>query len=76
MTSLGLIPSNAETFWFDDLWRAEYRRTAASIVAAHTGAPDARRVGELILEPSRTRPASMRRRRVSLPSSQKKACRW
>ena len=32
MASLGLVPPNTESFWFDDRWRAEYRRTAASIV--------------------------------------------
>ena len=71
MASLGLVPSNAESFWFDDRWRAEYRRTAAGIVAAHSGAPDAGRVGELILGPQWTRPTAMRKSRGRLPSSAK-----
>ncbi len=71
MASLGLVPSNIESFWFDDQWRAEYRRTVAGIVAAHSGAPDPRRVGGLILGPQRTRPTAMRKPRASRPSSAK-----
>ena len=71
MASLGLVPSNIESFWFDDRWRAEYRRTVAGIVAAHSGAPHPRRVSGLILGPQRTRPVPMRKPRASRPSSAK-----
>ena len=68
MASLGLLPPDAGTFWLDDRWRAEYRRSAAGIVAMHSGAPDPGKVGELILDPPRTRPAETRQPRASRPS--------
>jgi len=71
MASLGLIPPNTESFWFDDRWRAEYRRTAAGIVAAHSGAPDPARVGRLILDQRWTRPIAMRKPRAPRPSKAK-----
>lgn len=77
MASLGLVPPNAESFWFDDRWQDEYRRAAARIVATHSGAPDAEQVGRLIVDrrqsnpmrkprPSPIRQSSMRKLRPSL----------
>jgi hypothetical protein len=71
MASLGLVPSNIESFWFDDRWRAEYRRIAAGIVAAHSGVPDPARVGRLILNPRRTRTAAARKPRANRTSGSK-----
>jgi len=39
-----------ESFWADDVWRAEYRRITASIVARHSGTPNPPQLGRLILD--------------------------
>ena len=64
MASLGLVPPNPESFWFDEQWRAEYRRTAARIVAAHSGAPDPEEVARLIIHPRRIRLSPLRKPRL------------
>jgi peptidoglycan/xylan/chitin deacetylase (PgdA/CDA1 family) len=71
MASLGLVPPNTESFWFDDQWRAEYRRTAAGIVAAHSGAADPEQVGRLIVDRRQARPSPRRKPRASRSSSAK-----
>lgn len=67
LTSLGLIPPDPERFWFDDAWRAEYRRAAARIVATHPGSVEPRQVGRLILDMRPTRPGPVRRPRAGRP---------
>jgi hypothetical protein len=58
LTSLGLVPPNAESLWFDDKWRAEYRRIAKSIVSVHSGVPEPQALARSILDPHRMRPAA------------------
>jgi hypothetical protein len=55
LTSLGLVPPNAESLWFDDKWRAEYRRIATSFVSVHSGVPESRALARSILGPHRMR---------------------
>jgi len=50
VTALGLIPPSPERFWFDDRWRAEYRRLTQSIVARHPGTPEPYELDRLILD--------------------------
>jgi len=58
LTSFGLVAPNVESLWFDDNWRAEYRRKAKSVVAKHPGVPEPRELARLILGPQRVRPAA------------------
>jgi hypothetical protein len=55
LAALGLLPPNIESLWFNDQWRAEYRRIAGSIVATHSGAPEPRELQRLILDRPRVR---------------------
>ena len=71
MTSFGLVPPDIETFWFDDRWRAQYRRVARSIVAAHPGMPEPRQLARLILDRRRNRPAPKPKPRARRPSAAK-----
>ena len=50
LTSLGLVPPDIETFWFDDKWRTEFQRIAKNIVARHSGVPEPRQLSRLILD--------------------------
>jgi len=56
MTSLGLVPPDIESFWFEGQWRAEFRRIAQAIVAKHSGVPEPRGLRRLILGRQRMRP--------------------
>jgi len=49
MASLGLVPPNIESFWFEGEWRAEYRRSAKAIVGKYSGAPEPHGLCRLIL---------------------------
>ncbi len=49
MKSLGLVPPDIESFWFEGQWRAQYRRIAQAIVAQHSGVPEPRGLRRLIL---------------------------
>ena len=55
LASLGLLPQNTQTFFFDDAWRAQYRDTSRSIVARYPGTPDAMNLGRLIVNRTRSR---------------------
>ena len=72
LTSLGLVPPNIESFWFDDKWRAEYRRTAKSIVAKHSGMPEASELRRLIIGRRTTRVTPKSKPRAIRPSSAKR----
>lgn len=50
LTALGLVPSSTERFWFDEEWRAEYRRSTQGIVERHSGTPEPLQLGRLILD--------------------------
>jgi hypothetical protein len=71
LTSLGLVPPDIESFWFDDGWRTAYRRTAANIVAAHSGAPEPAHVCRLIVDRRECRPRPIRKPRATQPSQAK-----
>ena len=58
MTSLGLVPPDIESFWFEGQWRADYRRIAQAIVARHSGVPEPLGLRRLILGPQTPRPAA------------------
>jgi len=70
LTSLGLVPPNIESFWFDDKWREEYRHIARGIVATHSGAPEPQELRRLILDRQgmrsqpRPKPHAIRRNRT------------
>ena len=72
LTSLGLVPPNIESFWFDAKWRAEYRRIAKSIAAKHTGVPEASELRRLILDRRTTRVTPKLKPRAIRPSSAKR----
>ena len=61
MTSLGLVPPDIESFWFDDQWRAEYRRIAQAIVAQHSGVPEPRGASPLDSRTAKDAPPAPRR---------------
>ncbi len=58
MTSLGLVPPDIQSFWFEGQWREEYRRSAQAIVAKHSGVPEPRELRHLIVGRQRARPAA------------------
>ena len=70
LTALGLVPESTERFWFDEQWRAEYRRITQGVVARHSGRPEPLELERLILgrPPSRSLPQSkIRATRKSRP---------
>jgi len=71
LRSLGLVPPNIESFWFHAEWRAEYRRTADSMVAKHSGVPEASEVRRLILGRPITRVTPKLKKRAIRVSSVK-----
>jgi peptidoglycan/xylan/chitin deacetylase (PgdA/CDA1 family) len=49
MASLGLVPPNIESFWFESEWRTEYCRIAKAIVKKYSGVPEPHGLRRLIL---------------------------
>jgi len=71
MTSLGLVPPNIESFWFESEWRAEYRRSAEAIVRRHSGTPEPSGLRRLIRGREGVRLASRRKPRAVRRSTMK-----
>lgn len=69
LASRGLVAPDVKSLWFDENWRAEYRRTAKNVFATNSGDPDPLELRRLILDPHKTSatrkpklPANRRRR--------------
>jgi hypothetical protein len=50
LTTIGLVPPSTERFWFDEEWRAAYRRITQGIIARHSGTPEPLQLDRLILD--------------------------
>ena len=77
MQSLGLAARDIDSLWFNEPWRAEYRRVTGEVAARFPGRPDPAHLEKLVFEKAKPRSRREARRELRAPqSAQRAALRW